>query len=351
MKKNSVARSLLFAMVMSAAQLVLSQDTLIGPKCNYYFRYWHGGNYMPYDTLPVSPEVFYTSPFLHGTVTKLFHTDTIIEIHGIAAGLYSECEPHNEPVIHPIIPEVDSSNVADLGTENVFEYLRLYVPDKDGDSMILINEGRVHYTEDPFDHYLLLGHRGPAWHYPRHQKVYEVYFDTASRVVGDFCIGISQINSIYDTAQGMWNTWPIGLVEFFSNEWLDIFFDTLYIEYEGDRRWPYAFFSGHLYIFPILDHDCHIPPTEDTTNHSAIRTPADLGTVLQPNPATESVRVVSAFGMTRVEAYNNAGVKVLEQRTEGSTATLNVSRWPSGNYVLLIYTPQGVARKPLVVSR
>ena len=333
---------------------VSAQDTLIGPKPNYYFQYWFGGNYQPYDTVPgMFPSIWYGSRYFNskdGDFCKYMHTDTILEIYGIAASLGSEYEPVSDPYADNFV-SVDSSMVDDTSTTNVFEYLRLYALNKDGDSMIVVNQGRIHHKEDPFDHYLLWGQEGAWSQFSRYQRVYEVYFDSVSHILGDFGVGMSQINSVYDVERRRYHTWPIGIVTA-EHTYLNHHPDTIYIEYEqgGQKVWTFALCGHYFYIFPILDHNCHVRPAEDTT-HSGIREPVDLGTVVQPNPASESVRVVSAFGMTKVEAYNSAGVKMWEQTAGGNSATLDVRRWPAGNYILLVHTPQGIAHKPLVVSR
>lgn len=72
-----------------------------------------------------------------------------------------------------------------------------------------------------------------------------------------------------------------------------------------------------------------------------------------PNPAAETARVVSSFGMSRIEVYNMAGVLVHEQRVpDGSlSTTLDLRRWPADAYILRIHTPHGIATKKLTVRR
>ena len=363
MNLGKTAKCLIATAILFAAHEAYSQDTLVGPKSNYYFQRWYGGNYMPYDTIASSDssdeQACQASFFGTGDLCKIMHTDTLLEIHGIAAALYAVCGVTRHPAI-PFV--VDSSRVDDLSTDSVFEYLRLYVPNKDWDSMILINQGRVHYTEDPFDHYLRLEYLTSGGT-PFYRRVYEVYFDTVSYVIGDFGVGISQINSTISDENSnpvRWKTWPIGILSF-NGAWFNRHyheeidkFDTIWIEHPrwDTDTWPWtrANIPYRLYIFPILDHNCHIPPAEDTTNHSAIQTPADLGTVLQPNPATETAKVISSFGLTRIEAFNTAGDRIYDAPHTGYSATLDVSRWPSGTYIIRLHTPVGTVPKRLVVQ-
>ena len=76
-------------------------------------------------------------------------------------------------------------------------------------------------------------------------------------------------------------------------------------------------------------------------------------TGVMPNPAAETAKVVSSFGLSRVEAYNLAGEKVDDLRlpSPSLSATLDVRLWPVGAYILRIHTPQGVATKKLTVVR
>ena len=67
---------------------------------------------------------------------------------------------------------------------------------------------------------------------------------------------------------------------------------------------------------------------------------------LSPNPATQTVMVESPLPMTLLEAYDEKGALM----TSTATPTLDVSRWPTGVYLLRIYTPQGVAVKKLLVE-
>ena len=70
---------------------------------------------------------------------------------------------------------------------------------------------------------------------------------------------------------------------------------------------------------------------------------------LMPNPASGLVVVNSSYGISRVEAYDVRGEKVMDQPTEGRTAIIDVTAWPKGAYVVLVRTPQGTAANRLVV--
>ena len=74
-------------------------------------------------------------------------------------------------------------------------------------------------------------------------------------------------------------------------------------------------------------------------------------TGVMPNPAAATAKVVSSFGLTKVEAFNLRGERVATLRLPEAplSATLDVSHWPAGIYLLRIHTPQGTCVKRLTV--
>jgi hypothetical protein len=76
-------------------------------------------------------------------------------------------------------------------------------------------------------------------------------------------------------------------------------------------------------------------------------------TGVMPNPAAATAKVVSSFGLTKVEAFNLRGERVATLRLPEASlsTTLDVSHWPAGIYLLRIHTPQGTCVKRLTVSR
>ena len=90
----------------------------------------------------------------------------------------------------------------------------------------------------------------------------------------------------------------------------------------------------------------------DTGGGASIEMPLlDQLTYLMPNPAADQVQVLSSYGMTRVEAYSLQGMKMADLRVRGLSATLDVSRWPRGMYIIVIHTPAGNVTKKLAVGR
>ena len=139
---------------------------------------------------------------------------------------------------------------------------------------------------------------------------------------------------------------------------------------DSTRRWvfegPNENINFGYVIFPILSPKPAIDTTvvNDTTvvidttvidtthvDTVAIHMPEFMGRYVSvsPNPATGSAEVLSSFGLRRVEVYSAAGLKVMDLKAEGFKATLDVSKLPSGAYLLRIHTPQGMTTKKLVV--
>ncbi len=74
----------------------------------------------------------------------------------------------------------------------------------------------------------------------------------------------------------------------------------------------------------------------------------DRYVALQPNPATDRVTVTSSFGLTRIEVRDAAGRKLHDAPASGFSASLDLSRFPSGTLLLTIHTPAGPATKKLL---
>ena len=73
-------------------------------------------------------------------------------------------------------------------------------------------------------------------------------------------------------------------------------------------------------------------------------------TAVSPNPATQRATVTSSFGLERIEVYDSQGRQTLTLPATGYRATLELSAWPRGTYLLRILTPLGPTTKKLLVQ-
>ena len=72
---------------------------------------------------------------------------------------------------------------------------------------------------------------------------------------------------------------------------------------------------------------------------------------VDPNPTTKMATVRSDSRITQIEAFDATGAKIYGLYTYCNSTTLDVSRWPTGSYLLRIHTPQGVITRKLMVAR
>ena len=77
-------------------------------------------------------------------------------------------------------------------------------------------------------------------------------------------------------------------------------------------------------------------------------TPLSRHTHLVPNPAHESVVVNTGYTLRRIEVYNSRGILVYSEPAWGLTATIDLTGWPSGSYIVVVGTQKGRTAKVLV---
>ena len=378
MKKSLFTFAALLALAFSAA----AQDTLflLGPKSSYLPYSW---DFIPGDT------VTKVTQCCIGNMAYYRYTEDPLTIYGIAASLMPKSVSASMPGYY-----------ADTSLEMVKGMLRLFNHALDStvsqigeDLPVCLAESPTFYVklnltiEQGYLDYL---------QYPVY-PVYERYFNNPVTVTDSFYVGLYQTCNTFDSildayrARGMcFNGFKKG------TGWVNIPALIYFGYWDGEEEgWTYRTLDlANPYIFPILT---PIPDTivmaSDTLMHSGdtivVRDTLIIGgdtifvngkpivcydtivhydtiiynmgiedgsllqrlTGVMPNPAAETAKVVSSFGMTLVEVYNMAGEKVHTLRLPDAplTATLDVGRWPSGAYILRIHTPQGIAVKKLAV--
>jgi hypothetical protein len=121
------------------------------------------------------------------------------------------------------------------------------------------------------------------------------------------------------------------------------------------NRWEtYKKYTRYTFMYPMI-----VPPDTTASDTTTAISPAqfvDRMVGISPNPTSGRVKVVSNFGITKIEAYDLSGTLVATplSKQEGSrhlSFTFNTDTWPTGTYVLRIQTPMGPAVKKLTVAR
>ena len=176
-------------------------------------------------------------------------------------------------------------------------------------------------------------------------RVYEQYFDTIVDVRDSFAV--VYITGISLDCRGIDPVILVGK----SDSTRNLIPPVLWLDERHRNEWAYSYIDRYVMIFPLLSPDYHPPvQPDDTSSHTGIQTLADGVTTVLPNPAFESVRMVSSAGLSKVEVYDLAGRQVYAAATTGNSHNVDVTGWPVGSYVVKLYTPVGVATKQLLVQ-
>jgi len=311
-------------------------------------------------------------------------SDTL-SVYGIVAAMITYPEYGSGTML-----QVYYNRLSDTTYTNVIEYLRLYQKEQGVISQVG-EDLPVHIKTTPVTYYLntgFVGVNGTPWPLV---PMYERYFSTPQTVTANFLVGRTSQCAL-PTDNKPYATHP---VEFASAEKPGASAgQTINHLYVGETNSIHV--TGHWYdhvclgqyflIFPILTPeptiDTTVNPGSDTTfvggdtvamgdtlivtdtviiggdtivNYDTLLAVVQNDllqrlTAVTPNPAVGTARVVASTGLSRIVAYNTAGSKVYDRPATGLSATLDVSRWPSGTYLLRIHTPLGTVTKKLIVK-
>ncbi len=384
-KKNNNMKKTLFFVVTMIAMVVASnaQDTiLMGGQTREGYLY--DTSYKNYSTSSVCPWMDFGNG---GDFGKYFYISDSLTVYGIAIGITDGSESYG--------PELTPYFVHDTSYAHAYERVRIYKPF--ANSLQCIGQQQLHLRTTPVAYVAeyINGFNPSDPH--MYVDMYERYFRYPVTVQDSFYVGMTTHNTArYSDNTGSWQHSYIPLMITSLTNYSTSTYDRIAFFNNPTNRWIRRNQEGHFFlVFPML-----LPPPslgQDTTflggdtimagdtvilsdttvvsdtlvinedtiiNYDTIVTyDTILGiddhgllgrlTGVMPNPAAETAKVVSSFGMSRVEVYNLAGERVHEVRVpDGSlSATLDLRRLPAGAYLLRIHTPQGVATKKLTVRR
>ena len=308
---------------------VLAQDTLLMdvPPSKYFYNFW------PEEDSVIIHYLGFSVTASTETAAK-FYTKDSLSVYGLA-------------VLPKIAPELNTSQFTDTTLDNLFGHAKLY--EAETDSLRTIGQLQVHMQHTPIAYYMAINKYDamstdtwPNLHLLKPLAVYEVYFDTPITVVDSFYVGFKYVQlGVPKYKLALYYMMPP------HSHWTESIQHASY--FNNTRRWRYYNSDMEFYylMFPILTPDTVHGGDSLSVQVSLV----DRLVAVQPNPATERVKVVASCGMERVTAYNAAGVMVHEQAATGLSTTLEVTGWPTGTYILHIQTPLGVSTKRLIVAR
>ena len=365
MKKITFTLFALTVLVFSA----VAQDTIDmtgTQKPNYMY-------YGDYDQFK-SPIVSSIGNPYGGDHCKFFFTSDTLAVYGIASGIRNGYEFYQSLGYPP------EDLIHDTSYANAFEYLRIY-ESYYPDSLHWTNQLLVHLRQTPISYYARYTDASHPNDPPYIVSMYEQYFPSPVSVVDSFYLGMTMKNMARYEDSSTGDYWEHTYIPL-SQQWLGnhgVSQTEKYAFYNpSHNHWVWRNNYGHFtLIFPILMPDT-IFLGNDTTmvgdtvivsdsiiiggdtiiNYDTILALPEAGLLgrlvgVMPNPAGTTAKVVSSFGLTMVEAFNMAGERLCTLRLPDAplAATLDVSRWPSGSYLLRIHTPQGVITRKLMVRR
>ncbi len=374
--------------------IVAAQDTVHfwALPSNYYNNYW----YSPPDNVEGQYNWLGDDGRNDVMAWGMYSKDTLT-VYGIAGCIYNMWKYYGEYSDRALIETIDTT------FDTLYDYMRLYkkLP---GDSMLQIGEDlMVHLENTPVSYWLCPDIYFIHSHDTAPIPMYERYFSTPVTVCDTFFVGKTFLmrHPVWVEVNGQtyrrYNNFGTHLAELGLGYYPYTTYMPSAIHCDNTplqlHPWDpnyYTWFFWDAYaenlpfLFPILtppdttvissdtiitsdtvivcdtiivDNDTTIVCDTTITIDTILSIPntglTERLTGVMPNPAAETAKVVSSFGLSHIEAYNLAGQKVdeLHLPTPSLSATLDVRRWPAGTYLLRIHTPQGVTTKKLTVVR
>ena len=340
--------ALFLAFVSAVTASVEAQDTIVAnsPKETYFYHPW-----IDRDTVMLLESDFHSDPGCFNEEAYAWYTKDTIQVYGLTVSLSLKD-------FWSFGQEIPCS---DTTMDSIYSMVRLY--ERTGNTLRILGERCAHLRDSAIAYYLLLNKWNELYDIPMVPiPVYELYFDTPITIVDSFFVGFTFSKCAYLPGGGYTHRYSYsinGYQDRLERRTTDEPFVRAYHR-GGDSTWRFtsSIYAEHYHLYAIIaPPDSTVNPGDTIINPGdtlAIRTNDILYryTALQPNPASDKVKVLSSFGISCIEAYDLKGRKVYEVRTPNSefSISLDVSSWPRGTYLLRIQTPAGPTTKKLLIQ-
>ena len=345
-------KTIIIAAMLLGVSGLQAQDTIHSawPKSNCFYNSWIDSGNVDFLYFSISADY----GVLYG---KWFETKDTLTVYGIAASL----------------APIHTYTLADTSLDSTYEYLGLYQAVGPNSLLQVGDSLLVHLRDTPVAYWFDIDMPSINPEYPVGAvPVYELYYDSPVRITDSFYVCITgRSKKIYETEDGhQYHPYPyVSTIVFAPQDpWEHLIEGQQLIVWYRDGAMEYHYQNSHMeqaplffdpYMFPIMvppdtasgnpDDSTQVNP-DDTLGIASVELLQRYVNVM-PNPAFEQAQVTSSFGLTRIEAYNEAGKRVFDRPASGYVTTLNLRGWPAGIYLLRIHTRTGTVTKRLAVAR
>lgn len=336
---------LTFALLCLAFSSVSSQDTLHSkvPKEGYFLN-----NFPTEDTV----YLIYSEVVADREIRAKFQrcNDTLT-IYGIAAAFFN-------PAFVQSYIGTNGQCYRDPTFDSCIEHLRLFRADT-GCLTQIGEDLTIHIIDTPMNYYWDIQ---KIWMKPGMPNVppipmYERYFSTPQTVVDSFYIGYTSYSyyQIPNHEQYTHSRYGMAPASIGPHNYVFPPYEEPRAEYFNSRWYYWHPPSASPYcslFFPILtpspgsagpggDNGDSVSVEKSDTWHRMIS--------VSPNPTGGKARILSSFGLTRIEVFSADGRLLYDRSAEGLSADLDVSGWAAAIYHLRIHTPMGTVSRRLIV--
>ena len=342
-KETMKYRGLFFLVLLMGVlpNRLMAQEYIYQPLDGYYYNHWIS-DYYPSNEAFINGYTAGLETLVYGFF-KRFVTEDTLPVYGVAFSAVVDTG-FNGPSVHQTTSIPYIIEYTDFDSS----YLRVQVRQYDGGEMTLAAETQAAPMNIPVVGYL----KGQGNHSLPKYPIQEVFFSGEVPMTDTFYVGFFASCPLNLTPQltdsGLvipMHTWPIGYSIISDPDAYNTDSQHCVLKISDDGGWGFLAYEQvcDWYIFPIISKGGHPP-----VGIEEVAEP--LKALVTPNPAGTIAGISASQPIERLEVYNLAGEKVYESQPGYIIATLDVSRWPSGLYVLKIHSTHETITKKLTVT-